>query len=92
VNVKDEPINVQLPQIYYPDFLDVTVDGRPAPYFPTIEYNYLLTGTRLEPGAHDIRVRFRGVAWANLTSLMAGIGTLAGLAFCGIRQGYNKSR
>lgn len=92
-HIADHATNVQLPVLFYPQLLSVMVDGNPAPYMPlpagAYPFNYaagrgvnpyLLAGVRLEPGVHEVTARFQGLWWANLTSAIAWIGTLAGLA------------
>ena len=68
---------VQLPVLFYPDLLDVRVDGLSASYHPTAYEGYLLVGLQLPSGSHDVRVRFRGLAWANWVSLVAWFGAIA---------------
>jgi hypothetical protein len=71
--VTDRPINAQLQMLYYPQLLDVRIDGREGPYFPIPEHNYMLVGVRLEPGEHQVTARFRGVAWANIVCAIAWV-------------------
>lgn len=59
---------VQLPVLYYPGFLDVQVDGVSTPHEPLVYQDSFLTGVRVPPGSHEIRVRFEGLVWANQVS------------------------
>jgi hypothetical protein len=87
----------QLPMLFYPKLLAVRVDGAPAPYvaLPASGFPerfqpahgvlpYLLASVRLDPGVHDVYVRFQGQAWANWLSAAAWIAALAGLLISGL--------
>jgi hypothetical protein len=91
--IADHATNVQLPLLFYPNLLSLTVDGKPAAYMPlpvgAYPTNYtagrglnqfMLAGVRLDPGTHEVIGQFQGLRWANWTSGIAWIGTLAGLA------------
>jgi hypothetical protein len=73
--------DVQLPVLFYPNLIDLRIDGKPATYFPLAHPPgpYVLTGITLEPGYHEVVARFRGLVWANVVSAVAWIGTLLGL-------------
>lgn len=71
---------IQLPQLFYPSLLDVRVNGHVAPYLPIAHGEYLLASVQLQPGTYDIYARFQGVSWANITSAVTWLVTLAGLA------------
>jgi hypothetical protein len=78
ITVANHATNVQLPLLFYPDLLDVRINGVPAPYFPLRSEPFLLASVRLDPGVCDVTGRFRGLAWANAISAIAWIGMLAG--------------
>jgi hypothetical protein len=63
----------QLPVLFYPDLLHVTVDGRRASYLPTREGDRLLAAVDLDQGAHEVRATFRGLRWANWAGGAAGL-------------------
>lgn len=66
---------VQLPILYYPDLLDITIDGQPASIIghSLSEKNQsdVLTDVWLTPGKHTITAYFRGTPWANTISIIA---------------------
>lgn len=65
---------VQLPILYYPRLLNITVDGENVPYYPLPYLNGLvLSGVTVKPGMHDITFNFQGIAWANRISLITWI-------------------
>ncbi|MCL4395608.1 MAG: hypothetical protein M1482_12550 [Chloroflexi bacterium] len=71
---------VQLPVLFYPDLLTLSLDGRKADYVPLYQQGVVLAGLRLEPGTHQVRVQFKGLDWANWTSLLAWLGAAVLLA------------
>ena len=62
---------MQLPVLFYPDLLDVRIDGQAARYLALPDRPYVLVGVELPPGRHDVTVRFRGLWWANWISGVA---------------------
>jgi hypothetical protein len=70
--------DVQLPMLFYPDLLEVTLDGREVPYAGTRRDRVLLTSVRVPSGTHDVSVRFRGLRWADSISVIAWLATAAG--------------
>ena len=69
----DRPTRVQLPVLYYPRLLEVRDNGNPIAYGNVGRFVAL----ELSPGPHRIDVRFAGVGWANLLTVV-GIGLLVG--------------
>ncbi len=68
----DRDATVQLPVMYYPQMLEVKVDGKNAESFPTtstVSGDIVLAGLNLSAGMHEITVEFRGMAWANYLSV-----------------------
>lgn len=72
-----EPTTVQLPFLYFPDLLTVTVDGRAVPYAALPCQNFALVSLKLPKGLHKIRVQFVGLRWANWLSALTVVGILA---------------
>jgi hypothetical protein len=81
ITVANHATNVQLPLLFYPDLLDVRVNGATSPYFPLRSEPFLLASVRLDPGVHDVTGRFRGLAWANMISAIAWIAMLSGFIY-----------
>jgi hypothetical protein len=79
ITVPPDATLVQLPVLFTPDMLDLRVNGAVAPVVPLRDRYYVLAGLRLSPGTYDVRARFRGLAWANAISLIAGLATLSGI-------------
>lgn len=67
-----EPGLLQLPVLYYPNLLDVRVDGQPADHIALLhkKSGYPLVAVHVDPGEHRIAVRFRGLPWANAVSFI----------------------
>lgn len=69
-----KPTWIQLPVLYYPDLLDIKVDGRSAPIgnsFSGLLGSPVLTDVWVTPGHHQVIAYFRGLLWANNLSLAA---------------------
>ncbi len=63
---------VVLPALYYPKLLNVTVDGKKTNYQSIMFEGSLLAGVSPQAGTrHQIKIEFRGLEWANLTSWCA---------------------
>ncbi|MGK7941878.1 MAG: 6-pyruvoyl-tetrahydropterin synthase-related protein [Crocosphaera sp.] len=78
ITVTEKAQVVQLPILYYRDMLKVWIDGqRSQRPFAVHHHDYNLTGLTLEPGTHNIRVTFHGLAWANWISGLAWLGLIA---------------
>lgn len=72
----DEKI-VQLPVLFYPDLIQVKVDGNNVSYSTVLYKEYALLSLRLAPGSHTISVIFTGLSWANWVSAIAWLGVAA---------------
>jgi hypothetical protein len=64
----DAPAAVQLPMLFYPTLLRVTVDGSPVSYFPSAHDAKRLVTVAVEPGRHRIFATFRGSPIGNAIS------------------------
>jgi len=71
----DVPKNIsliELPALYYPNLIHITINGKTVSPHGVMYKGYLLTGVNPIPGiTNTIKVEFRGIAWANWVSLMA---------------------
>lgn len=79
INLKADFPFVQLPILYYPDMIHLTMDGRRIVYFPLPYRDKALVGVQMGPGNHEIRCQFIGLSWANWASGVAWIITLGAL-------------
>lgn len=63
---------VQLPTAYYPDLLNIKVDGKRTSYSPTLpnEESVVLVGLPVSAGVHHITAQFVGCSWANKVSVI----------------------
>jgi hypothetical protein len=77
---------IELPAVYYPGMLHITVNDAVVPVSTVVNENYLLAA--VEPVAHDniIKIEFQGLLWANTLSETAwGLWVLF-LAVIGIKM------
>ncbi len=86
VTIADRPTNLQLPLLFYPNMLDVRINGSRGSYFPLRSEPYVLASVRLEPGVYDLTGRFRGLPWADATSAIAWVGMLTGFLWSVVRR------
>ncbi len=76
----DAPAIVQLPMLYYPTVLSVTVDREPVAYAAAPHNSKPLVAVPLEAGRHRVFATFRGAPLANALSLgMVVLVSLVGL-------------
>jgi hypothetical protein len=74
---------IELPVLYYPQLLQVHLNGRSVPYMAVLYKNRLMTAIEPEAGkANKIEIRFTGLVWANKVSLCAWILWGLGLMYC----------
>lgn len=93
VTIEDKfPRMVQLPVLYYPNLLEVRLDGRKVDYTGLPNRYFTMVGLKLEPGTHQISVEFVGLQWANLISLVAWASVLLGLLGCLVLTIYKLGR
>lgn len=72
INVPPTIALVELPIFYYPDMLDIRLNGRSVNYYSVAYNSHLIAGIKPEPGKTNlIKFRFRGLMWANYTSFAA---------------------
>jgi hypothetical protein len=62
---------IELPQLYYPDLLSITDNGQPVFYTSVLYRDRVVAAIAPKPGGNTIRMRFRGVVWANQLSQLA---------------------
>jgi hypothetical protein len=82
---------VQLPVLYYPELLEVYVDGKKNSYFglPKSDEGFALTSLVVPPGSHKISVLFKGLSWANWSSGIAWLVLIVITAFIWLRKMMN---
>lgn len=87
------PSNVrllELPIFYYPDLLNITLNGKPIPYISVLHHNRLLVGIMPNPGTlNTIEVKFQGLIWANYLSSFGWQLWVLLLLFIGLRYFLN---
>jgi hypothetical protein len=71
------PTDVQLPMLFYPSLLRISVNGRPADYHPSYNGQEILTSVSLGAGHNSVVGRFAGSAAGNTVSAAAGALILA---------------
>jgi hypothetical protein len=77
---------IELPILYYPKLLSVTLNGQPVSYQGIVYKHSLIAGIVPKPGATNIvNIEFRGLEWANKASWM-GWGLWAGLLFLAVKK------
>jgi hypothetical protein len=58
----------QLPVLFYPQFLDVTINDTPVGYTKLRDRQQLFVGVGVDKGDAIVRIRFEGLAWSNWLS------------------------
>jgi len=86
VFVPEDARRVQLPALFYPDLLDVRVNGQKVPYFAVPHTRYSLVGLQLAPGTYTVSVSFTGLRWANWVSSMAWLFMISAWGITAIRE------
>ncbi|MGD1276702.1 MAG: hypothetical protein ABR964_05710 [Tepidisphaeraceae bacterium] len=76
------PVLLEMPVLYYPRVLEVRDNGRPVAYGNAGRFVAL----PLQPGAHQISVRFIGVHWANVLGALAWGGLAIGASLLAVRR------
>lgn len=72
---------VQLPIFYYPDMLNVKVNGQKVSYFATQYDKFALVGLKLPRGTYTIESYFQGLVWANWLSTFMWMVTIIALCY-----------
>jgi hypothetical protein len=63
---------IELPILFYPKLLHITVNGQEVPYQGIVYQNNLIAGIVPQPGKINIiKIQFRGLMWANYTSWLS---------------------
>lgn len=71
ITIKESyPRMVQLPILYYPQLLEVRLDGQKTSYIGLPHWFFSLVGLEVPPGTHQITIEFVGLQWANWVSLV----------------------
>lgn len=71
LNVDQDIKVLELPILYYPQLLQIKLNGKTVPYFGVMKGSNLLVGVTPKPSSlNKIDIKFRGLPWANLLSLM----------------------
>jgi hypothetical protein len=61
---------LELPVYYYPEMLEIFINGNSVSYQSIYYKSYLLTTVAPKPGENHIQIRFRGLRFANNISLL----------------------
>jgi hypothetical protein len=60
---------IELPILYYPQLLKITLNGKPVAYQSVLYREHLITGIVPEPQKMNvIEIQFQGLQWANIVS------------------------
>jgi hypothetical protein len=70
LNVADKIHMMELPVYYFPDMLEVVLNGKKIHYQSIYYHDYLLTTVTPLAGKNNIQITFRGLVWANVLSLL----------------------
>jgi hypothetical protein len=82
INVPKETKLIELPILYYPALLRITLNGKITPYKGIVYKNNLIVGITPIAGANNqITVKFTGLIWANMVSLLSWIVWIGLLVF-----------
>lgn len=72
IYVPETTLFLELPALYYPEMLEVFLNGQQVPYMSMLYQKFLLTAIEPKPGSlNEIKIRFRGLLWANYFSELA---------------------
>ncbi|MES2142187.1 MAG: hypothetical protein V4471_04810 [Pseudomonadota bacterium] len=83
------PSLFEFPFLYYPDLLNVVVDGqKKIDYMPSRTENYWLVKLPLSAGTHVVTITFAGLVWANWVSGLAWFVLVAVFSISLIRRKY----
>jgi len=62
---------IELPSLFYPSMLSITLNNKPITYNSIVYQGNLLTSITPITGTNEITVRFVGISWANWVSIGA---------------------
>jgi hypothetical protein len=68
LNVPSSVHLLELPVLYYPALLNITLNGRPVTYQSVLNQKNLIAAVVPQPGVNVIQIQFRGLLWANAIS------------------------
>ncbi len=74
---------IELPVLYFPELLYVTINGKESPYTSVLRAGYVIAAiTPTSPGnVNEVKVEFRGLQWANHLSIAAWVFLLIAFIF-----------
>lgn len=83
---------VQFPVYYYPDMLEVLINGKISEYFPTRQEdtNDPLLGVNIEPGDNQVSIQFTGLKSANVISIITWTVMISWILLLLLLRGKNK--
>ena len=64
---------IELPQLYFPQLIKITLNGKAVPYISILNQKNLLAAIEPIVGMNVIKMQFSGLAWANGMSFFAWI-------------------
>lgn len=92
INVPQQIQLVELPILYYPTLLHITLNGQPVPYKGIVYQNNLIAGIKPIAGKSNlITIQFRGLMWANIVSWVSWISWI-GLLIYSLLITYQKKK
>jgi len=71
INVNKKIKLIELPILYYPQMLNITVNDRPTQYESILFKGYLIAGIKPQEGMNNIKIKFIGLNWANKMSMLS---------------------
>lgn len=78
---------IELPILYYPKLLRVTLNGEPVNYTSVMNDNQLIAAIKANPSEINvIKMQFVGLPWANWVSLFSGLLWLAILVWMKLKE------
>lgn len=71
MNVPQNINLIELPILYYPKLIDITLNGKPTSYISVLNDDLLFASVKPEPGKMNlIKIKFLGLKWANVVSMV----------------------
>jgi hypothetical protein len=82
ITAKPDANFIELPIVYYPQLIDVTANGKSIDYQAVVSGGQTFAAVHLTPNVPTaLKIRFRGLVWANWLSAIAWILLLALLVY-----------